>query len=98
RRLRSSLSICSSRSRTSNVCTALADRPFAPSIQTVTRASPLTPQEVMNMRRAESFLVAVLSLLPSAVLAQGGVIRGRFAEPAGAPLARATIAADAPGL
>src|SRR2546421_4906724 len=52
----------------------------------------------MNMRRAESFLVAVLSLLPSVVLAQGGVIRGRVADAAGAPLARATISADAPGL
>src|SRR5207237_4229858 len=59
---------------------------------------PLTPQEGMNMRRAENFLVAVLSLLPSVVLAQGGVIRGRVADVAGAPLARATISADAPGL
>ena len=50
------------------------------------------------MRRAENFLVAVLSLLPSVVLAQGGVIRGRVADVAGAPLARATISADAPGL
>src|SRR2546427_8623510 len=51
----------------------------------------------MNMRRVESLLVAVLSVLPSVALAQG-TIRGRVADAAGAPLARATITADAPGL
>src|SRR5436309_3983523 len=51
----------------------------------------------MNMRRVESLLVAVLSVLPSVALAQGA-IRGRVADAAGAPLTRATITADAPGL
>ena len=49
------------------------------------------------MRRVESLLVAVLSVLPSVALAQGA-IRGRVADAAGAPLTRATITADAPGL
>src|SRR6059036_1100329 len=51
----------------------------------------------MNMRRVESLLVAVLSVLPSVALAQGA-IRGRVADAAGVPLTRATITADAPGL
>ncbi len=50
------------------------------------------------MRRVESLLVAVLSVLPSVALAQGGAIRGRVADAAGAPLARATIVAEGAGL
>ena len=48
------------------------------------------------MRRAESLLV-VFSLLPSLLLAQG-TIRGRVADGAGAPLARAMISAEGSGL
>src|SRR5216117_2999158 len=51
----------------------------------------------MNMRRVESLLVAVLSVLPSVALAQGA-IRGRVADAAGAPLTRATISAEGSGL
>ena len=50
------------------------------------------------MRRVERLFVALLAVLPSVALAQGGVIRGRVADAAGAPLPRATITADAPGL
>jgi iron complex outermembrane recepter protein len=49
------------------------------------------------MRRVETLLVTVLSLLPAVALAQGA-IRGRVTDASGAPLARATISADAPGL
>ncbi|HEY3219147.1 MAG TPA: TonB-dependent receptor [Gemmatimonadales bacterium] len=49
------------------------------------------------MRRVEN-LLAVLSFLPSIVLAQGGSIRGRVADAAGAPLARVAIAAEGSGL
>src|SRR2546428_12456624 len=52
----------------------------------------------MNMRRVESLLVAVLSVLPSVALAQGGSIRGRVTDATGAPLPRATISAEAAGL
>ena len=48
------------------------------------------------MRRAESLLVA-FSLLPSLLLAQG-TIRGRVADAAGGPLARAVISAEGSGL
>jgi iron complex outermembrane receptor protein len=51
----------------------------------------------MIMRRVEN-LLAVLSFLPSIVLAQGGSIRGRVADAAGAPLARVAIAAEGSGL
>src|SRR3989441_211325 len=52
----------------------------------------------MNMRRVESLLVAVLSVLPSVALAQGGSIRGRVVDATNAPLPRATISAEAVGL
>lgn len=48
------------------------------------------------MRRAESLLVA-FSLMPSLLLAQG-TIRGRVADAAGAPLARAMVSAEGSGL
>src|SRR6266850_2477542 len=51
----------------------------------------------MNMRRVES-LLAALSVLPSLLLAQGVSIRGRVADAAGAPLARASISAEGSGL
>src|SRR2546428_3052913 len=51
----------------------------------------------MNMRRVEVLLVAVLPVLPSVAWARG-TMRGGVADAAGAPLARATITADAPGL
>src|SRR4051812_20739685 len=51
----------------------------------------------MKMRRVESVL-AVLPLLPSLLLAQSGSIRGRVADPAGAPLERATVNAEGSGL
>jgi len=49
------------------------------------------------MRRGES-LLAVLFALPSLLLAQSGSIRGRVADAAGAPLARAMISAEGSGL
>src|SRR5256712_2684829 len=52
----------------------------------------------MNMRRVESLLVAVLSVLPSVALAQGGSIRGRVVDATNAPLPRATMSAEAVGL
>src|SRR5438445_1348093 len=52
----------------------------------------------MNMRRVESLLVLMLALLPATLLGQNGSIRGRWADASGAPLARATISAEAAGL
>src|SRR5438876_508379 len=52
----------------------------------------------MNMRRVESLLVLMLALLPATLLGQNGSIRGRVADASGAPLARATISAEAAGL
>jgi len=49
------------------------------------------------MRRAET-LLAVLCMVPTFALAQGGSIRGRVADAAGAPLARASISAEGSGL
>src|SRR5467141_4302154 len=51
----------------------------------------------MNMRRVEKILAA-LCIVPSVLLAQNGAIRGRIADAAGAPLARAAIAAEGSGL
>src|ERR1043165_2479196 len=51
----------------------------------------------MIMRRAET-LLAVLCMVPTFALAQGGSIRGRVADAAGAPLARASISAEGSGL
>lgn len=49
------------------------------------------------MRRGAT-LLAVLSIVPSLLLAQGGSIRGRVADAAGAPLARAQLSAEGSGL
>ena len=49
------------------------------------------------MRRVAK-LLAVLGLLPSLALAQGGAVRGKIADAAGAPLARAMISAEGSGL
>jgi iron complex outermembrane receptor protein len=50
------------------------------------------------MRRAEILVTTVLLVLgPTALAAQGGTIRGRVADAAGAPLARALIAAEGAG-
>src|ERR1044072_4360571 len=51
----------------------------------------------MIMRRAET-LLAVLCMVPTFALAQGGSIRGRGADAAAAPLARASISAEGSGL
>src|SRR6266566_557002 len=51
----------------------------------------------MIMRRVEKTL-AVLCVVPAVLLAQNGAIRGRIADAAGAPLARATISAEGSGL
>src|ERR1044072_8710795 len=51
----------------------------------------------MIMRRAET-LLAVLCMVPTFALAQGGSIRGRVADAAGAPLARASSSAEGSGL
>src|SRR5438477_10981517 len=52
----------------------------------------------MNMRRVESLLVLMLALLPATLLGQNGSMRARVADASGAPLARATISAQAAGL
>src|SRR2546428_8080425 len=51
----------------------------------------------MNMRRVARVLAAV-SMLPSLALAQGGAVRGKISDAAGAPLARAMISAEGSGL
>ena len=51
------------------------------------------------MRRAETLLTTMLFFLGSTALAaQGGSIRGRVADPAGAPLARAQVSVEGTGL
>ena len=49
------------------------------------------------MRRVGN-LLAFLCVLPAVMLAQNGVVRGRVADAAGAPLARAMISAEGSGL
>ena len=49
------------------------------------------------MRRVGKVL-ASLFILPAALLAQNGVVRGRIADAAGAPLARAIVSAEGSGL
>jgi iron complex outermembrane receptor protein len=49
------------------------------------------------MRRGAS-LLAVVMVLPALLFAQGGSIRGRVTDAAGAPLARASISAEGSGL
>src|SRR2546430_15026814 len=49
------------------------------------------------MRRVARVL-AGLSMLPSLALAQGGAVRGKISDAAGAPLARAMISAEGSGL
>src|SRR6266850_930518 len=61
-----------------------------------TRAT-VTPHRGMNMRRVGK-LLAFLLILPALMLAQNGVVRGRIADAAGAPLARALVAAEGSGL
>src|SRR6267378_4146892 len=61
-----------------------------------TRAT-VTPHRGMNMRRVGK-LLAFLLILPALMLAQNGVVRGRIADAAGAPLARAMVAAEGSGL
>src|SRR5882724_5273023 len=51
----------------------------------------------MIMRRVGK-LLALLFILPAALLAQNGVVRGRIADAAGAPLARAIVSAEGSGL
>src|SRR5881296_750180 len=51
----------------------------------------------MIMRRVGKIL-AFLLILPAVVLAQNGVVRGRIADAAGAPLARAMVSAEGSGL
>ena len=51
------------------------------------------------MRRAEILFTTVLLLCGPVVLAaQGGSIRGRVADPAGTPLARAQVTVEGTGL
>ena len=51
------------------------------------------------MRRAEILVTTVLLVLgPPALAAQGGTIRGRVADPNGAPLARAQLSVEGTGL
>ena len=49
------------------------------------------------MRRVATLLAGV-GLLPSLALAQGGTVRGKISDAAGAPLARAMISAEGSGL
>src|SRR5467141_265846 len=51
----------------------------------------------MIMRRVGK-LLAGLAILPAVLLAQNGVVRGRIADAAGAPLARAMVSAEGSGL
>src|SRR5437867_5941829 len=51
----------------------------------------------MIMRRVGKIL-AFLFILPAVLLAQNGVVRGRIADAAGAPLARAIVSAEGSGL
>src|SRR5213592_2221062 len=51
----------------------------------------------MNMRRVESLLGLMVAFLPAIALAQGS-ISGRVSDAAGAPLARAMVAAEGSGL
>jgi iron complex outermembrane receptor protein len=51
----------------------------------------------MNMRRVGK-LLAGLVFLPAVLLAQNGLVRGRVADAAGAPLARAMVSAEGSGL
>src|SRR6266550_2114713 len=51
----------------------------------------------MNMQRVGKVL-AFLLILPAVMLAQNGVVRGRIADAAGAPLARAMVSAEGSGL
>src|SRR5947207_1509871 len=51
----------------------------------------------MNMLRVGKILGG-LSMVPALLLAQNGAIRGRIADAAGAPLARAMVAAEGSGL
>src|SRR5882672_8975434 len=58
-----------------------------------------SPPGVIIMRRAETLLTAVLLTAGSTVLAaQSGSIRGRVADPAGAPLPRAQVSVEGTGL
>jgi len=51
------------------------------------------------MRRADGLFTALLlALAPTLLAAQGGTIRGRVADAAGAPLARALVSAEGAGL
>jgi len=53
----------------------------------------------MIMRRAEAlFATMLLALGPTLLAAQGGSIRGKVADPAGAPLARAQVSVEGTGL
>src|SRR2546430_71526 len=49
------------------------------------------------MRRVARLLTGV-AMLPSLALAQGGAVRGKISDAAGAPLARAMISAEGSGL
>src|SRR5437660_1758099 len=51
----------------------------------------------MTMQRVGKVL-AFLLILPAVMLAQNGVVRGRIADAAGAPLARAMVSAEGSGL
>src|SRR6267154_2781660 len=51
----------------------------------------------MHMQRVGKVL-AFLLILPAVVLAQNGVVRGRIADAAGAPLPRAIVSAEGSGL
>src|SRR5262245_57790358 len=52
----------------------------------------------MLMRRGASVLAAAFMVLPSLLFAQGGSIRGRVTDAAGAPLSRALVTAEGSGL
>jgi len=50
------------------------------------------------MRRVETLLVLLLALAPGGLVAQGGTVRGRVADTAGAPLAAAIVSIEGTGL
>src|SRR5688572_9601145 len=59
------------------------------------RRDPLSMRNAM--RRGARLLAAAVLMVPSVLFAQGGSIRGRVTDAAGAPLARASISAEGAG-
>src|SRR5882672_7181070 len=63
-----------------------------------TMATLATPGVMIMRRAATLFACLLLALAPAALLAQGGSIRGRVADAAGAPLPRTQVSVEGTGL